>query len=143
MATEQRMDSEMDAYRTAITGLHLEDIQFGPKQDFLLCDTSLGKPRPIVPTSWRCTVFHTIHNLSHPSIRATRRLVAARFIWHRTSWKIREWTRTCMAYQLSKVRRHVRAPLDTCKVPRRCLDHIHVDLVGSLPLSQVFPTFSP
>ena len=36
MATEQLMDGEMDAYRIAITGLQLENVQFIPKQDFLL-----------------------------------------------------------------------------------------------------------
>ena len=55
MATEQLMDSKMDAYRTAITWLHLEDVQFRHKQNYLICDTSLGKPGPIMPLSWRQT----------------------------------------------------------------------------------------
>ena len=37
---------DMAACRTAITGLQLKDIPFGPNNTTLLCDVSLGRPRP-------------------------------------------------------------------------------------------------
>ena len=37
---------EVQAYRTAITNLRLEDVEF--QDTTVLCDTSTGKPRPIV-----------------------------------------------------------------------------------------------
>ena len=52
MAIAQQQDDEMKAYRTAITGLVLEDVKFGPANTTLLCDVSSGQPRPIVPSSW-------------------------------------------------------------------------------------------
>ena len=46
-AADQATSDEIHAYRTAITGLKLEDVPF---QDFtVLCDISTGYIRPIVP----------------------------------------------------------------------------------------------
>ena len=42
---------EVQAYRTAITNLRLEDIVAGDSKTTLLCDISTGTPRPIVPFS--------------------------------------------------------------------------------------------
>ena len=41
------------------------------------CDTSTGTKRPIVPQLWRHTVFNSLHNLSHPGIRATQKLITS------------------------------------------------------------------
>ena len=74
MAADQKEDPEVQAYRTATTGLQLEDIPFGTQGVTLLCDTSTSHTRPVVPASWRRQVFDLIHGLSHPSVRATRKL---------------------------------------------------------------------
>jgi hypothetical protein len=37
--------------------------------------------RPLVPAVFRRPIFEAIHNLAHPGIRATRRLIASRFVW--------------------------------------------------------------
>ena len=128
----------MDAYWTAFTGLQLKEIAIGYSQDFILCDTSTGQPRPVVPTSWRRNVFQAIHDLLHPSIRVTRKLVAARFVWKGISKQVRERAKACVSCLLSKVQRHVKSPLEPFKVPHRRFEHIHVDLVGLLPQSQGF-----
>ena len=78
MATAQQNDQEMAAYRTAISGLTLQDVQFGPTDATLLCDVSTGQPRQIVPAAFRWTVFDAIHGLSHPSIRTTQKLLTDR-----------------------------------------------------------------
>ncbi len=136
MAAAQRNDQEMAAYRTAISGLTLQDIQFGPTNDTLLCDISTGHPRPIVPASFRKTVFDTIHGLSHPSIRTTQKLLADRYVWHGIRKQVGSWAKTCQACQTAKIQRHVKSPLQTFKVPHRRFDHINIDLVGPLPSSQ-------
>ncbi len=48
----------------------------------LLCDMSRGLTRPLVPEQDRPVVFRAIHDVAHPGIRATRCLIAARFVWH-------------------------------------------------------------
>ena len=73
---------EVQAYRTAITNLRLEDIVVGDSKTILLCNISTSTPVPIVPLSWRKQVFDAIHGLSHPSIRTTRKLIASKFVWH-------------------------------------------------------------
>jgi transposase InsO family protein len=136
MAAAQENDDDIKAYRTAVTGLVLEDVQFGPNNATLLCDVSAGQPRPIVPKSWRKIVFETIHNLSHPSIRATRTLITRKFMWHGINKDVSTWAKNCIACQTSKVQRHTKAPLSTFTVPPRRFDHINVDIVGPLPQSQ-------
>ena len=136
MATSQRDDPDIQAYRTAITGLQLEDVPFGPHGMTLLCDTSTGQPRPIVPVSWRRKVFDVVHGLSHPSMRATRQLLAKKFVWHALHKQVGLWGKTCIPCQTSKIQRHIKAPLEKFHVPPRRFDHIHVDLVGPLPPSK-------
>ena len=136
LAEAQRNDDQMAAYRNAKSGLVLEAMKFGPTDDTLLCDVSTGQPRPIIPLSWRKKVFETVHNLSHPSIRATCKLIATKFVWHALKKQVRAWAKTCLACQTSKIHRHTKAPLSTFKVPCRRFDHINVDLVGPLPPSR-------
>ena len=136
MANAQQNDEDIKTYHTAITGLILEDVKFGPTNTTVLCDVSSGQPRPIVPSSWRRKVFEAVHNLSHPSIRATRTLVTRKFMWHGINKQVGAWAKACIACQTSKVHQHVKAPLSTFKVPSRRFDHINVDLVGPLPPSQ-------
>ena len=136
MATAQQNDQEMAAYRTAISGLTLQDVQFGPTDATLLCDVSTGQPRPIVPAAFRRTVFDAIHGLSHPSIRTTQKLLTDRYVWHGIRKQVGIWAKTCKPCQEAKIQRHTKAPLQTFDVPHRRFDHINIDLVGPLPSSQ-------
>ena len=47
----------------------------------LLCDTTTGSPRPLVPAAFRSEIFAAFHSLSHAGARPTTRLVAERFVW--------------------------------------------------------------
>ena len=47
----------------------------------LVCDLSTGVPRPVVPFSFRRAVFDSLHSLSHPGVRATKRLITSRYTW--------------------------------------------------------------
>ena len=138
MATAQQQDAEVQAYRTTTSSLQLEDISFGTQGSTLLCDMSMGHARPIVPTGWRRQIFDLIHGLAHPSVRTTRKLVAAKFVWKGLQKQMGIWAKQCIACQSSKIQTHIRAPLETFSVPQCLFDHIHVDLVGPLPPSNGF-----
>ena len=138
MAKAQQEDTEVQAYRTATSKLKLEDIPYGTHDTTILCDISTGHARPIVPVSWRRRVFDLVHGLSHPSVRTTRKLITAKFIWRGAQKQIGTWAKQCKACQSSKVQTHIRAPLERFKVPQHRFDHIHVDLVGPLPPSHGF-----
>ena len=136
MAQAQQDDVQVQAYRTAISKLVLADLPIPGTNTTLLCDTSTGVPRPIVPRPWQRTVFNTIHGLAHPGIRASRKLVAARFVWHGVNKQVGLWAKTCIPCQRAKVQQHVSAPLEHGQLPDRRFQKIHVDIVGPLPISQ-------
>jgi hypothetical protein len=129
---------EITAYRTALSALVLEDVPFGTAGLMLLCDTSIGKYRPVVPKEWTRKAFDSVHVLGHADARPTQRAVAKRFVWHGLKRDVRLWCRECHACQSSKVARHTRAPLVTRPPPNRRFGSIHVDIVGPLPISQGF-----
>ena len=134
LAKDQATSTEILAYRTAITSLSLKDIPLN--NTVLLCDLSLGRPRPVVPKEWTFKVFQTIHSLSHAGPRPTQRAVADRFVWHGMKKDIRRWCKECHACQSSKIHRHVRAPLTHRLPPSGRFRSLHVDLVGPLPPSE-------
>ena len=105
MAADQHLD--IQAYRTAISNLQLEDIPIGNSQTKLLSDVSTNTPCLIVPPSWRSTVFNAIHNLSHPSIRTTCKLTASKFVRQGLNKQIGLWTKQSVACQKSKIQRQV------------------------------------
>ncbi|XP_059417312.1 uncharacterized protein LOC132152576 [Carassius carassius] len=118
------------------TALLMEDVMFGAANATLLCDVSTGQPRPMVPAAWRHKVFDAIHGLSHPGVKASTKLVGAKFVWPGLRRDVRAWAAACVACQRAKVTRHTKAPLAPFKVPERRFDHVNVDLVGPLPPSR-------
>ena len=127
---------DMAACRTAIPRLQLKDIPFGPNNTTR--DVSLGRPHPLVPVSFYRRIFDTLHGLSHPGIRATRKLVAHKYVWHGLGRQVGEWAKSCIACQRAKVNFHHHAPLCKYNEPLLRFDHVNVDLVGPLPLSKGF-----
>ena len=59
MAAAQKIDFACSAFPTAITGLKLQQIQYSEGPDTLLCDVSMGKPRPVIPANWQRKVEAT------------------------------------------------------------------------------------
>lgn len=135
MAAAQRDDDELRRLQETSTSLNLQWFPL-PGTEGLCCDTSTSKPRPFVPTHLRREVFASLHEMSHPGIRATQKLLTARFVWPGINRDSRQWTRQCLACQRSKVQRHTVTPLETFPGPDARFDHIHVDIVGPLPPCQ-------
>jgi transposase InsO family protein len=101
----------------------------------LLCDVSRGKIRPLVPLTDRRLIFSAFHNIAHPGIRATRRLIAERFMWRGMNSDVAEWCKDCQQCQTAKVTRQGKAAVQPIAIPRRRFSHIHADIVGPLPSS--------
>ena len=59
----------------------------------LWCDVSSGRQRPLVPADWWKNIFNALHTLAHPGIRATPRLVSARFCWKGLARDVGTWCR--------------------------------------------------
>ena len=101
-------------------------------------DVSTGSFRPIVPAQLRQLVFNSLHGAAHPGIKATRRLISTRFVWPGLAAEVSRWAKECLACQRAKVHRHVHIQPEKIPVPARRFQHIHVDLVGPLPVSGGF-----
>lgn len=136
MAKLQLQDEKIPTYCTSVTGLQWEDISAGTSGLTLSCDTSIGCNRPLVPRAMRRQVFDAVHNVSHPGINATVKLVSSKFVWHGLTKEVQAWAKSCLDCQHAKVHRHIRGPLEPFRVPAQRYGHIHIDLVGPLPPSQ-------
>ena len=134
LAQDQVKSGEMDSYRTAVTGLKLQEIQIGTST--LLCDTSTSVTHPVLPKSWTRPVFDQVHGLSHAGARPTHHAIAQRFVWHGMKRDIRKWCKDCHPCQSSKIHRHTKAPLVERPPPTARFCSLHVDLIGPLPTSQ-------
>ena len=138
IAAAQSEDQELKQLTAGDTSLRLQLVSVPGSQKKLYCDVSTPTPRPFVPKELRRTIFLSLHSLSHPGTKASARLVADRYVWPGVRKDCREWVRTCLACQRSKITRHVSAPWHAFKLPRSRFAFIHIDLVGPLPLCQGF-----
>ncbi|BHF78459.1 hypothetical protein SprV_0602157200 [Sparganum proliferum] len=133
MAAEQRrVGSPCDE---DVSRLQLQELPLTTGNGTILCDVSTPSHRPFVPPSLRREVFSSLHNLSHSGSRATDKLVSDRFVWPAMHKDLKAWTRACIPCQRSKIQRHNKAPIGTFPGPGARFSHVHLDIVGPLPLS--------
>jgi transposase InsO family protein len=123
--------STLTAHRS--TSLTLQPVVVGGVS--VQCDTSAGTTRPLVPEANRHQVFAAVHGLAHPGTRATRRLLAARFVWRGMNSDISRWIKDCQFCTRGKVTTQPAAAVQPIAVPQRKFTHINVDLVGPLPVA--------
>ena len=137
MAKAQAVDPQVRSLQSAQSSpLVVEPIPLSNSTDPLLCDVSTGSQRPLVLLQWRRTVFDSLHNLSHPGIRATQKLITSRFVWPGINADVRRWARSCIQCQKAKVHRHSSTAFSSFRTPDARFDFVHVDLVGPLPSSR-------
>lgn len=98
----------------------------------IYCETSTGNIKPYLPDQFRKLAFNLIHNLSHPGINTTRKLVCQRFFWPGMNRDVSRWSKTCIQCQKAKVQRHTVSFLGQFQSAGR-FEHIHTDIVGPLP----------
>ena len=77
-----------------------------------------------------------VHGLSHPSRKTTIKLLKQKYIWDSISADVKTWSTACIPCQKSKVTRHTETGFGKFAQPNRRFGHIHVDIVGPLPLSE-------
>ncbi|GBO21922.1 Pro-Pol polyprotein [Araneus ventricosus] len=136
-ARAQKDDSDIQKFlHNDASSLQLELKPCQTSNCNLLCDTSTGVPRPFVPTSFRKLIFDHLHNLAHPGIAASTKLISARYVWPGMKYQIKQWVRCCESCHRSKIQRHTKTPLGTFSLPDARFTHIHIDIVGPLPPSE-------
>ena len=94
---------------------------------------STGRVRPLIPVSDRQAVSESLHSIAHPGTPATRRLISSRVVWRGMASDLAAWCRSCQQCQRAKVTKQPAAAIQP--IPQRRFSHVHVDLVGPLPVS--------
>lgn len=100
----------------------------------IYCETSTSNVRPYLPEHYRRIAFNAVHNLSHPGIRTTRKMLQEKYFWPSMNVDISNWARACQPCQQSKIHRHTNSNYGQFPSADR-FQHIHVDIVGPLPPS--------
>jgi len=130
---EAQASCEEVAKLIQMPSLKVEKVVWGGVE--VWCDFSSGSPRPLVPQRLRQEVFNSLHALSHPGIRCSRRLISSRFVWKGLSVDVKRWCNDCQHCQRGKVSTQPAAAVESIAVPHRRFTHVHIDLVGPLPCS--------
>ncbi len=112
------------------TSLQLRYVEMQGEK--VVCDFSMGQPRPIIPVADRRDVFRAIHELAHAGIRARRQLMTARAVWRGMSSDVSAWCRDCQLCARGKASPQHTAPVQPIPVPERRFTPVQVDLVGPL-----------
>lgn len=137
----QQNDDELQVLKTNPNEKHcfsLREIQVPLENKTIWCDVSTSTNRPYIPVILRKRIFDLIHNLTHPSIRGTRKLITSKYFWPRMNSDVNEWAKCCLACQKSKVNRHTKSKFGHFEIPKGRFELIHIDLVGPLPQSNGF-----
>jgi cleavage and polyadenylation specificity factor subunit 1 len=129
LAASQNSDDKLRTLLGSTTALWLEKLPIPGTTVSVFCDTSTGRSRPYFPVPLGLQVFRSVHELSHPGTRATAKLLSERFVWLGVQKDCRTWTHACQSCQRSKDSRHTVTP------PAARFLHVHIDLVGPLPMS--------
>jgi len=128
LAKAQESDEDFQIYKEKLK-------QFPLQHGTLFCNTDAVHPRPFVPQSLRSAVFKKLHNLSHPGIKSSIKLIRDRYVWPSIERDVREWCRECLQCQSSKITRHTK-PGYSFQVPvSGRFQVVHIDIVGPLPHS--------
>lgn len=129
LAKDQRGCSEVRVLATS-PSLKIEKREFPEVSGHILVDVSTGTDRPLIPVSMQRSIFDSVHNLSHPGARATRKLLSERFVFKGMASKSNTWAKACVRCQQAKVYRHQRTPLSRPPTPTERFAALHVDIVG-------------
>lgn len=140
LAKSQKEDTELKEILSGKTksSLKIKEIQIPGTTKKLFCDTSTKNVRPYVTNPFRRQAFEALHSMSHPGIKATIKLIRQRYVWPNIQKDCRVWAQACLACQKAKVFRHTVTPTGNFLGPTKRFQHIHMDLVGPLPISKGF-----
>ena len=107
LAKAQLPDKEFLELMNCDHSLKIKHVPVAETNLQLLCDESIpGKLRPLVPAGHRRTIFNNIHNLSHPGIKATTRMISDPYVWRDLKKNVTFWCRNYIQCQKTKVNCH-------------------------------------
>ena len=126
IAHEQEEDDECKSFEH-----RLKAVKIGDKQ--LWCDSSTAYPRPFVPQNSRKAIFMSLHNISHPGVKVTQRMISSRYFWPNITKDVKIWCHECLECQKNKISRHTKVQITPYSLPSGRFESVHIDIVGPLP----------
>ena len=134
-AEEQSKDNALLAM-TQDPGHQLNKMFQLKKISGIFCDVNHGKIRPFVPESLQKATILKFHNLSHPGVKRTQKLISERYVCPHLRFQVQELVRSCNACQQTKIYRHNKAAIQPIHFKGGKFDSIHLDLIGPMTMSR-------
>lgn len=131
----QKVDSELREFESALppgSKVSMKMVSVPGSSLSVYCEVSSGRNRPFIPKVLRDKVFQSVHGLSHPGIKATRKKISQLYFWPNLKKDVTLWASTCLACQKQKITRHTRSTVNQIPIPPGRFQHIHIDIVGRL-----------
>ena len=86
---------------------------------------------------WKRQLFQTVHGLSHIcSAKSTLAILSRSYVWKGMRQEFTRWAKACDTYARNKVFRHTVQPVLSLETPALKFEHLHIDVVGPLPVDQ-------
>ena len=138
LSIDQAQDAEFTRLRHSTSSTMNFKLLKSCDNQLIWCDVCTGHNRPYITAKFCRKVFSNLHGLGHPSHRATKPLINTRFVWHGMNIDIAKCCHSCKGCQTAKVSRHNTPVFGKFTEPTERFDHVHIDIVGSLPYANGF-----
>ena len=124
---------------TTLRGLHPRDLVFKPilfDGVSLLCETSRGQPRPLLPLSLRKQVMSLYHDLAHGGQKDSIHKVDHSYYWNSLRSDMALHVTTCGPCQDVKSFKRIHPPTAKIRVPKKRFSSLALDIVGPMTASE-------
>jgi hypothetical protein len=113
LSKAQEIDQELLSLRSnpiPNSNVKLESIRV-PASDILLwCETCNKTHRPFIPKQFRKEVYNSVHSLSHPGVRSSKKKISHLYFWPGMNKDITNWANSCLSCQKQKIHKHIKTP---------------------------------
>ncbi|RVE42939.1 hypothetical protein evm_012417 [Chilo suppressalis] len=135
IARAQEHDQQLrDLLAESKTKQKLQRLHSSLCSSSVYCNINKDCVRPYIPGQFMKLVFDKVHNVSHPGIRSTKKMITQKYFWPNMNRDVNNWSKECISCQKVKVQRHAVSKLGIFP-PNERFEHVHVDTVGRLPTS--------
>ena len=105
------------------------------------CEDSRPHPRPYVPELLQKELFESLHQMSHPGIKASIKIVGSRYFWPSLKSDVKKWVEECQECQVVKINRHTHKSPSELPCPSGRFTNVHIDIVGPLSADPSSPRY--
>ena len=120
----QENDAELRELLESDSSIKLEKI------NDIYVEKCEGHVRPFLPKQMRTEMFNRLHNMGHPGIKNSQRLISKHFVWPFMRRDIKSMVQRCHDCQANKITKHNRAEINAYPPNHEKFSSLHIDLTG-------------